>query len=277
MNQNDAVAWAKAQVGQKLDFDGWYGAQCMDLILYYCAKFDWRPTGNANTLQNQTPPAGWQKIKNSATFVPQPGDIFIFTLAPYGHTGIVTSANMNSFTSIDQNWINASDNGSAAAAVTHNYNTFWGVLRPPFLVGATRAQIEQSYWDILERKWDEGGVQTYLKSGYNLDQVIAAHRKSPEFADLQKRKAAQQAAANAAAVAAAAETERKRKEAERIAAEQKAIAEKAEADRLTAEQAALEASKKAGYTEADRIRDNETSNLLKKLLDIILSIFKGKN
>ena len=276
MRQDEAVAWAKAQVGQKLDFDGWYGAQCMDLILYYCAKFGWRPSGNAITLKDQTPPAGWQKIKNSASFIPQPGDIFIFTIAPYGHTGIITSANMNSFTSVDQNWFNSTDTGSAGANVTHNYNSFWGVIRPPFTVGATREQIAAGYLEVLERPADEGGIQTYLKTGWDIEKVKQALRASDEFKWLQERKTAEQAAANAAAIAAAAETERKRKEAERIAAEQKAAAEKAEADRLAAEQAALEASRKAGYTEADRTRDNETNSLIKQILAFLLSIFKGK-
>ena len=31
----EALAWAKAQVGKSLDYDGVYGAQCVDLIKYY--------------------------------------------------------------------------------------------------------------------------------------------------------------------------------------------------------------------------------------------------
>lgn len=244
MTKEEALAWVNAQVGKSIDFDDYYGAQCMDLILAYCAKFGWRPTGNANTLQDQTPPAGWQKIKNSATFVPEPGDIFIFTMAPYGHTGVIISANMNSFTSIDQNWVNASINGSPAAIVNHNYNTFWGVYRPPFRVGATRAQIEAAYKEILERPVDEGGMQTYLKTGWDIERVKTALRASQEYNSLRARKAAEQAAAVA---------EAQRKE---------ALAKKAEADRLAAIEAARVAAEKA-QIEANQKAQQEAADKLK--------------
>ena len=278
-NRDQAVKWAKDRVGASIDVDGIWGKQCVDFIAAYTFENFGRNvmgankgnTTNAIQLKDITLPAGYTRIKNSATFIPEPGDIFIFTIAPYGHTGVVVTANMNSFTSVDQNWYTVNGdapgdtNGSPAALVTHNYNNFWGVIRPSF---TSREQIEQAYWDVLERKWDEGGVQTYLKTGWDINAIKDALRKSPEYAALQSRKAAEQAAANAKAIALAAETERKRKEAERIAAEQKALAEKAEAERI-------EAAKKAGYTEADRARDNETNNLIKLIWQFITNIFKG--
>ncbi len=218
MNQNDAVAWTNAQIGGSIDFDGAYGAQCMDLILAYCAKFGWRPTGDAMTLKDQYIPDGFQRIQNTPDFIPQPGDIFIFTLAPYGHTGIITSANMNSFTSVDQNWFNASDNGSPAAVVTHNYNSFWGVIRPPFTQLVTRDEINAAYQEVFGRDADEGGMQTYLNTGWDINRIKQELYASDEYKTLQQQKASDQAAANAAAAV----------------AEQKAIADKAEANRLAA-------------------------------------------
>ena len=32
--QSEAVAWAQSQLGKALDYDGKYGAQCVDLICY---------------------------------------------------------------------------------------------------------------------------------------------------------------------------------------------------------------------------------------------------
>ena len=32
--KSEAVAWAKSQVGKALDYDGSYGAQCVDFIYY---------------------------------------------------------------------------------------------------------------------------------------------------------------------------------------------------------------------------------------------------
>lgn len=253
MTKEEAIAWAKAQVGKSLDFDGYYGAQCMDLILYYCAKFGWRPYGNAVDLKNATVPSGWQKIQNSATFVPEVGDIFIFTMAPYGHTGIITSANMNSFTSIDQNWVNASNNGSAGANVTHNYNTFWGVIRPPFRVGATRQQIEAAYLEVLERNADEGGIQTYLNTQWGIERVKQALMASDEYKWLRERKATEQAAAV---------LEAQRKEAEALAIAKKAEADrlaKIEADRLAAEKAQIEANEKAQKEAAEKLKAEEAA------------------
>ncbi len=33
--QSEAVSWANSKIGQSLDYDGVYGAQCVDLIKYY--------------------------------------------------------------------------------------------------------------------------------------------------------------------------------------------------------------------------------------------------
>ena len=141
--QAEAVAWANAQVGKSINVDGVHGAQCVDLIAAYTYDVFGQNvmganrgnTTNAVNLITINLPAGYTRIQNSASFIPQPGDIFIFDrrISQYGHTGIVISANMNSFVSIDQNWINANDTvGSPAARITHNYNAFWGVIRPTY-------------------------------------------------------------------------------------------------------------------------------------------------
>lgn len=287
--RDQAVQWAKDRIGASIDVDGIWGKQCVDFIAAYTYENFGRNvmganrgnTTNAIDLKSIALPQGFTRIQNSATFIPEPGDIFIFTLAPYGHTGVVMTANMNSFTSVDQNWYTVNGdapgdtNGSPAALVSHNYNTFWGVIRPSYTTGVNREQIAVAYQEVLERPADEGGIQTYLKTGWDIERIKTALKASDEYRWLQERKAAEQAAANAAAIAEEAKRKAAREEAERIATEQKAIAEKAEADRLAAEQAALEASKKAGYTEADRTRDNETNNIIKLIWKFLTNIFKG--
>ncbi|WPH64309.1 lysin [Staphylococcus phage vB_StaM_PB50] len=136
--KTQALDWVNSRIGRRLDFDGWYGAQCMDLTIGYCNYISggsFRPWGNAINLKDNTMPAGWKLIKNTPSFLPQPGDIAIWAYAPYdvyGHTGIITSANLNNFYSVDQNWFNAGSNGSPAAKVFHDYTGFWGVIRPAF-------------------------------------------------------------------------------------------------------------------------------------------------
>lgn len=137
-SKQDGVNWATSRIGQWIDKDGYYGAQCKDFVNAYTDDlFNVVFSGDAKDLIDATMPSGWLKIKNYAEFVPEPGDIAIWGSwngNPYGHTAVIISANVNRFVSIDQNWVNASSNGSPAAKVTHNYTSpkFWGVIRPPF-------------------------------------------------------------------------------------------------------------------------------------------------
>ena len=139
MTPQDGANWALAQVGRWIDTDGAYGAQCVDLIVEYCrTNFGWNPQGSGNAEAYRTvklPSSSWQRIKNTPEFIPQPGDIAIWNPAASngycGHVAIIVSANINTFESVDQN-LKGSTNGSAAQKTTHNYNNFWGVIRPPF-------------------------------------------------------------------------------------------------------------------------------------------------
>lgn len=138
MTNQEGANWALARVGQRIDTDGYYGAQCKDFVNAFTQEnFGITFPGNACDLIYDALPSGWQRIQNYAEFIPEPGDIAIWggwNGNPYGHTGIIISANINTFESVDQNWVNSSSNGSAAARVTHNYTrpAFWGVIRPPY-------------------------------------------------------------------------------------------------------------------------------------------------
>lgn len=138
MTNQDGADWALARIGQWIDTDGYYGAQCKDFVNAFTQdNFGVTFPGNACDLIYDSLPAGWQRIQNYAEFVPEPGDIAIWggwNGNPYGHTAIIVSANLYTFDSVDQNWVNSSSNGSKAARVTHNYTNpvFWGVIRPPY-------------------------------------------------------------------------------------------------------------------------------------------------
>ena len=131
--REDAVKWVYSQEGKSLDYDGAYGAQCVDLIKYYYAYFGQASyaRGNGCDYVTNALPNGWIRIKNTADFVPEPGDIAVWgtELSHYGHVAIILSADSHSFVSMDQNW----PSGSACKQVTHTYNKFWGVIRPNFV------------------------------------------------------------------------------------------------------------------------------------------------
>ncbi|MBU5480814.1 RICIN domain-containing protein [Blautia sp. MSJ-19] len=131
-SRQEAVNWAYAQEGKFLDYDGAYGAQCVDLIKYYYAYFGVAgyAKGNGCDYVSNTLPNGWTRIKNTPDFVPEPGDIAVWgtELSSAGHVAIILSANSHSFVSMDQNW----PRGSSCKQVTHTYSKFWGVIRPNF-------------------------------------------------------------------------------------------------------------------------------------------------
>ena len=145
-SREDAVKWAYAQEGKFLDYDKVYGAQCVDLVHYYYAYFGKASyaTGNGCDFVNNKLPDGWTRIKNTADFVPQPGDIAVWgkELSQYGHVAIILSADVHSFVSMDQNW----PRGSACKKVTHNYNKFWGVIRPNFSEPPSNPPTYSNFW-----------------------------------------------------------------------------------------------------------------------------------
>ena len=146
--RDDALKWVYAQEGKFLDYDGAYGAQCVDLIAYYYKYLGQSKyvKGNGCDYVSNALPDGWIRIKNTADFVPEPGNIAVWgtELSAYGHVAIILSADVHSFVSMDQNW----PRGSACKRVTHNYNKFWGVIRPNFKSTTTmnNPTIVGTYW-----------------------------------------------------------------------------------------------------------------------------------
>lgn len=132
-----------AHNGQFLDFDGAYGAQCVDLVQFWSQKLGGpRLSGNAVDLQGQTHGGFFRWIANTPDGVPRAGDIMVwgeyapFGISQYGHTSIFVSGDVNQFTSFDQNW----PTGHACAEVHHaNYGGVLGWLQPVCLDPAPAA------------------------------------------------------------------------------------------------------------------------------------------
>lgn len=116
-----------------IDVDKLYGFQCYDFTAAYTDFLGDGVTRVTGAVDFWTlAPASYEQVQD-----PLPGDIHIYG-APYGwdgkrylgHTGLVTGGTRNSFTSIDQNWINASLSiGSPPTPVTHNNIGLVGFLR----------------------------------------------------------------------------------------------------------------------------------------------------
>lgn len=129
-------AFTKKYLGKATDYDGAYGAQCVDLIkmyLKYVFGITPKSIGNAhayfdNFHLHSFLNKNFVKIKNSPKFVPMKGDICVWSkkMNKYGHVAIATGrGDTGEFESLDMNW-----NGKAAKYVNHTYSYFLGVLRP---------------------------------------------------------------------------------------------------------------------------------------------------
>lgn len=129
--------FVKAYNGKATDYDGAYGAQCVDLIKAYLNKvFGIKPGswGNAkyywqNFSKHSELTKNFTKIANTASFVPKKGDIMVWNGnvgSGAGHVAICTGEGTTSyFYSYDQNW-----NGKEMHKVKHDYDDVYGVLRP---------------------------------------------------------------------------------------------------------------------------------------------------
>jgi hypothetical protein len=125
--------WFDKVGGKYIDFDGIYGAQCVDLVKSYFVDVIGIPAIRNNAIDYWTnyPTAQFTRITNTPSFVPIKGDIMIWGkgVGTYGHIAIIVDANVNTFRSLDQNWP-YSNGTTPSKVITHNYSSVLGVLRP---------------------------------------------------------------------------------------------------------------------------------------------------
>lgn len=94
--------------GKKIDFDGSFGAQCVDLYRFYLQDVLQVPQtpGVIGAYQIfDTAPATFEKIKNTPTGLPQKGDIVVWSqkYGLYGHVGIFIAGGLIRFKAFVQN------------------------------------------------------------------------------------------------------------------------------------------------------------------------------
>ena len=131
----------KWYVGRYIDFDKVFLAQCADLAvdyMWWATDGKYRMMGNAidaiNTRANKY--GSYATIhKNTTNFLPEVGDIAVWTQAPahptYGHIGIVYGdINLNTCTMLDQNW--DGDPSKPAKLRTDNYRGITHFIRINF-------------------------------------------------------------------------------------------------------------------------------------------------
>lgn len=129
-----------------INFDGYYGNQCMDAYQQYNKEVIGAPSVPANPAYkvwyyNLYPLAFYTKILNTPDAIPQKGDIIIWNPnlnGGSGHIAICYSADLYKFISFDQNFPSQGYYDSYGNFIgtgvchfeTHNYNYVYGWLRP---------------------------------------------------------------------------------------------------------------------------------------------------
>lgn len=178
--------FVRAYNGKPTDYDGAYGAQCVDLIKAYLNKvFGIKPGswGNAkyywlNFSKHSELTKNFTKIENTPSFVPKKGDIMVWNGnvgGGCGHVAICTGeGNTSEFYSYDQNW-----NGKEMHKVKHDYDDVYGVLRPK---DQSKISVSSSNTYPVPVKWQNGST---------VEKVFKENDLTGEIGSLAKRESAQ--------------------------------------------------------------------------------------
>lgn len=181
--------FVKAYNGKATDYDGAYGAQCVDLIKLYLDKVfgikagSW---GNAkyywlNFDKHSELVKSFTKIKNTASFIPQKGDIMVWDGnkgSGAGHVAICTGEGTTSyFYSYDQNW-----NGKTMKRIKHDYKDVYGVLRPKDQSKVATVQAPSGNKYPTPVKWQNGST---------VEKVFKENNLTGEIGSLAKKESAQ--------------------------------------------------------------------------------------
>lgn len=162
--REEAVNWAVSQINKGLDYDGYAGNQCVDLIKYYYAYFGVAnyATGNANAYIYNNLPSGWTRVYGNY----QPGDIAVWKTShscstcnttALGHVGIITSADSVGFNAVSQNHL-------SNPKCTQNWfycSALACAIRPSF--SSSQASSSVSFTDFRENGIAETNAEFYVK------------------------------------------------------------------------------------------------------------------
>jgi len=171
--------------GRYIDFDNYYGNQCMDLLHQYCVEVlgitDGRvlaAPGAKHIFLNFDTIFGrehFDKISNTPTGLPKNGDIMIWGNGSWGHVAMYIDGNVNTFKSFDQNY----PTGSPCHIQNHTYANVLGWLR---YKGSPPQEDMQAILNEMrgdrDRNWNL--YQEELRIKKDLKSQIAELKKSDE-------------------------------------------------------------------------------------------------
>ena len=130
-SSDNAIAWLQEQEGRSIDYDGYYGAQCVDLIMaYYKYLIGYNVGGNGDDYATNTLPSGWTRTKNGQ---PQKGDILVYAGGTgAGHIAIYESDNVTWHQNYNGQYVRRVTNKHYTSFVAFDGATYWGCIHPNF-------------------------------------------------------------------------------------------------------------------------------------------------
>ena len=164
---DEAINWLWTVNGKSLDYDGAYGAQCVDLIAYYYANLGvTTPGGNANQYSSNALPAGWQRTKGGT---PQKGDILVYAGGSgYGHVAIYESDTVTWHQNWSGHYVQRLTGRSYKSLKASDGSPYWGCIHPNFnnVVDTTAPTISKasvscktdSQFNINAELYDANGI-----------------------------------------------------------------------------------------------------------------------
>lgn len=173
-----AVAWCDAQIGQAIDYDGAYGAQCVDFIQAYYNYLGVSPVhGNGADYATNALPEGWTRTAGGDAVV---GDILVYVAAngtvddenyypSYGHVGICGYDNHSYHQNLTSQTVIQVE-GDYKHLLNSAY-VYWGYIRPDF---TSRAQMKPTAGQMYRLYNPNSGEHFYTGSASERDAVKAA-------------------------------------------------------------------------------------------------------
>ncbi|MGO0077540.1 CHAP domain-containing protein [Streptococcus suis] len=191
---NEVVNFAKdlANRGQGVDYDGWYGNQCVDLPNWICGKFFGKPLwGNAIDLIKSAKQHDFEVYYMPTSERPRPGAIFVKNYwagdgINYGHTGLIIGVSGNTVQTIEQNLVGNLSVGGPAQYSSQQISNLVGWFYPPYSDSA--AVTTQASSGNLGKIKDEKGTMTVKVSLLNVrdkpgvdGKVVATYTYGEQF------------------------------------------------------------------------------------------------
>ncbi|HEM3612107.1 TPA: CHAP domain-containing protein [Streptococcus suis] len=170
---NDVVNFVTdlANRGQGVDYDGWYGNQCVDLPNWICGKFFGKSLwGNAIDLIKSAKQHGFEVHYMPTSARPRPGAIFVKNYwaggTNYGHTGVIIGVSGDTVQTIEQNLVGNLSVGGPAQYSSQQISNLVGWFYPPY--SDSTAVATQASSGNLGKVKDETGKMVVKVSVLNV-------------------------------------------------------------------------------------------------------------